>query len=75
MRCLHSGKVIRFLKAGEEVKVLEKRLKWYRVKAGNEEGWVKVDHLTILWPQNLADGLIFPGNTSLDSSVQNGIFP
>ena len=75
MPSTESGKVIRFLKAGEEVKVLEKRLKWYRVKAGNEEGWVKVDHLTILWPQNLADGLIFPGNTSLDSSVQNGIFP
>ena len=75
MPSTESGKVIRFLKAGEEVKVLEKRLKWYRVKAGNEEGWVKVNHLTILWPQNLADGLSFPENTSPENSVQNDIFP
>ena len=47
----------RYLKEGEEVLVLEKRLNWARVKAGSEEGWIPAEDIALLWTGNLKSGL------------------
>ncbi len=64
-----TGKMIRYLKAGEEVRILEKRLQWCRIKAGNEEGWIDPGHLAVLWTPDLSAGfrktdIVLPENES-----------
>jgi len=37
------------LKGGEDVKIIEQRLDWARVRSGNVEGWIPSNALTRLW--------------------------
>ena len=37
------------LQSGEEVRIVETRLDWVRIRAGSAEGWVKKDDVQKLW--------------------------
>ena len=51
-----NGNVERQLKEGQEVRIMEKRLDWVRVRLGNdEEGWVQQKYILPLWNTNMDD--------------------
>ena len=51
-----NGNVERQLKEGQEVRIMEKRLDWVRVRLGNdEEGWVRKKYILPLWNTKMDD--------------------
>ena len=44
-----AGKVEMKLHAGEEVRIVERRMEWLRIRSGNAEGWVHVGGVMPLW--------------------------
>lgn len=51
-----NGTVERQLKEGQEVRIMEKRLGWVRIRIGrDEEGWVRTKYILPLWNTNMDD--------------------